>query len=308
VLGYGLMIHADSKDINPTPDLAEAVYLAGSAFFTRVGNSVVSGSARILVVLAGLSGLASVTISATFLLTVQQALHRREVLVLSTLTVAGRPPSSLVILETYGFNEAPETLAELFRDWEEWAADVLHSHRSDPVLAHFRSTDEDGEWLAVFGAVLDAAALLLAATETEKPTAPAARMFLPIGCRTVRSLARLFAVQAAPTRDAKVDPEQFKVMRKRLRSAGYSLCEPEDACYTRFQRLREDYRPDLIGFAGTFASYCRSRRCKGASPRSRGRNGKGLPGHRRRSKHETWLHWAWTHGKRHGRQSAGGRT
>jgi 3-hydroxyisobutyrate dehydrogenase-like beta-hydroxyacid dehydrogenase len=202
VLGYGLMIHADSKNINPTADLAEAVYLAGSAFFTLgVGNSVVSGSARILVVLAGLSGLASVTIGATFLLTVQQALHRREVLVLSTLTVAGRPPSGLVILETYGFNEAPEALAELFRDLEEWAADVLHSHRSDPVLAHFRSTDED-EWLAVFGAVLDAAALLLPATETEKPTAPAARMFLPIGCRTVRSLARLFAVQAAPTRDA----------------------------------------------------------------------------------------------------------
>jgi hypothetical protein len=164
----------------------------------------VSGSARILVVLAGLSGLASVTIGATFLLTAQQALHRREVLVLSTLTVAGRPPSGLVILETYGFNEAPEALAELFRDLEEWAADVLHSHRSDPVLAHFRSTDEDGEWLAVFGAVLDAAALLLAGPETEKPTAPAARMFLPIGCRTVRSLARLFAVQAAPTRDAKV--------------------------------------------------------------------------------------------------------
>ena len=105
-------------------------------------------------VLAGLSGLASVTIGATFLLTVQHAIHRREVLVLSTLTVAGRPPSGLVILETYGFNEAPEALAELFRDWEEWTADVLHSHRSDPVLAHFRSTDEDGEWLAVFGAVL----------------------------------------------------------------------------------------------------------------------------------------------------------
>jgi hypothetical protein len=223
------------------------VYLAGSAFFTLgVGNSIVSGPARFLVVLAGLSGLASVTIGATFLLTVQQALHRREVLVLSTLPVAGRPPSGLVILETYGLNEAPDALAELFRDWEKWATDVLHSHRADPVLAHFRSTDEDGEWLAVFGAVLDAAALLLAATETQRPTAPAARMFLPIGCRTVGSLERLFAVQAAPTRDATVDREQFKVMRERLRSAGYSLCKPEDAAYIRFQQLREDYRPDLI--------------------------------------------------------------
>jgi len=245
--GAGLMIHADSKDIGPAVDLSETVYLAGSAFFTLgVGNSIVNGPARFLVVLAGLSGLASVTIGATFLLTVQQALHRREVLVLSTLPVAGRPPSGLVILETYGLNEAPDALAELFRDWEKWAADVLHSHRADPVLAHFRSTDEGGEWLAVFGAVIDAAALLLAATETQRPTAPAARMFLPIGCRTVGSLERLFAVQAAPTRDATVDREQFKVMRERLRSAGYSLCKPEDAAYIRFQQLREDYRPDLI--------------------------------------------------------------
>ena len=79
VFGYGLMIHADSKDIGPAADLAETVYLAGSAFFTLgVGNSIVSGPARFLVVLAGLSGLASVTIGATFLLTVQQALHRRD--------------------------------------------------------------------------------------------------------------------------------------------------------------------------------------------------------------------------------------
>ena len=120
------MIHADSKDIGPAVDLSETVYLAGSAFFTLgVGNSIVNGPARFLVVLAGLSGLASVTIGATFLLTVQQALHRREVLVLSTLPVAGRPPSGLVILETYGLNEAPDALAELFRDWEKWAADVF---------------------------------------------------------------------------------------------------------------------------------------------------------------------------------------
>jgi hypothetical protein len=42
VFGYGLMIHADSKDIGPAADLAETVYLAGSAFFTLgVGNSIV---------------------------------------------------------------------------------------------------------------------------------------------------------------------------------------------------------------------------------------------------------------------------
>ena len=229
------MIHADSKDIGPAVDLSETVYLAGSAFFTLgVGNSIVSGPAQFLVVLAGLSGLASVTIGATFLLTVQQALHRREVLVLSTLPVAGRPPSGLVILETYGLNEAPDALAELFRDWEKWAADVLHSHRADPVLAHFRSTDEDGEWLAVFGAVLDAAALLLA-----RPR-PRDLLRLPRAC-SFRSAAALSAL----LRDFSPYMRRPRVTRRSIESNS-RLCASGStaqvtACASRKTRRTSDF-------------------------------------------------------------------
>ena len=235
VFGYGLMIHADSKDIGPAADLAETVYLAGSAFFTLgVGNSIVSGPARFLVVLAGLSGLASVTIGATFLLTVQQALHRREVLVLSTLPVAGRPPSGLVILETYGLNEAPDALAELFRDWEKWAADVLQSHRADPVLAHFRSTDEDGEWLAVFGAVLDAAALLLA-----RPR-PRDLLRLPRAC-SFRSAAALSAL----LRDFSPYRRRPRVTRRSIennsRSCASGSAAQATACASRKTRRTSDF-------------------------------------------------------------------
>jgi len=37
-----------------------------------------------------------------------------------------------------------DQLSALFRDWEQWAADVLHSHRANPTLLHFRSADEGG--------------------------------------------------------------------------------------------------------------------------------------------------------------------
>jgi hypothetical protein len=223
------MIHADSKDIGPAADLAETVYLAGSAFITLgVGNSIVSGPARFLVVLAGLSGLASVTIGATFLLPVQQALHRREVLVLSTLSVAG------LILETYGLNEAPDALAELFRDWEKWAADVLHSHRADPVLAHFRSTDEDGEWLAVFGAVLDVAALLL-----ERPR-PRDLLRLPRAC-SFRSAAALSAL----LRDFSPYMRRPRVTRRSIennsRSCASGSAAQATACASRKTRRTSDF-------------------------------------------------------------------
>jgi hypothetical protein len=88
-------------------------------------------------------------------------------------------------------------------------------------------------------------ALLLAAIEPEKSAASAARLFWPIGCRSVRSLARLFVVQ---TVDAQIDAEQFAVMRERLRKTGYRLLEPKESGYTRLQQLREDYWPELASF------------------------------------------------------------
>src|SRR5207302_1875975 len=92
---------------------------AGGSFLTLgVSDAKVWGGARVVVIMAGLTGLAIVTVVATFLLSVQQALTRREVLVLSTLTTAGHPPSGLAILETYGLNGSTSALSELFHDWE----------------------------------------------------------------------------------------------------------------------------------------------------------------------------------------------
>lgn len=251
VLGFGLMFHAQTGGANSAPAFGEALYTAGSAFFTLgTGNTNATGAGRFILLVAGLFGLASVTIGATFLLAVQQALHRREVLVLSTLTAAGAPPSGVTLLESYGRHDLREELPQLFREWERWSADVLHSHRSDPVLLHFRSTDEDGEWLAVWAAVLDAASLLLATAEDERQGSSAARLLLPIGCRTAHALARLLDLPSGKelSQDAPDDSE-FHAARKRLQNAGYRLVANQTQSFWRFVELREDYAPSLAAIA-----------------------------------------------------------
>ena len=54
-----------------------------------------------------------------------------------------------------------ESLDQLLRDWENWAADLLESHLSYPVLAFFRSQHDNQSWIAALTAILDACALVI---------------------------------------------------------------------------------------------------------------------------------------------------
>jgi hypothetical protein len=254
-LGYALVLHAVAYDIQPTASFPDAIYYASSAFLTLgVEGAHATGLARGVLVVAGFSGFAILTIVATFLLSVQSALDRREVLVLSIATTAGRPPSGLSILETYARAGLSGSLAGLFRDWEKWAADVLHSHRANPVLGHFRSADEDGEWLAAFGAVMDAASLLLA-TVDEKGAQQAeatARLLLPMGTRTITDFAALFQVTERHDDSDVCDSLNFHELRRRLAEVGYPLIEDEATARRRFNQLRGEYHSKLLALCGHF--------------------------------------------------------
>jgi hypothetical protein len=254
-LGYALMLHARAGDVQPPPSYWDAYYYAASAFLTLgLEGAHATGMARGILLVAGFSGLASVTIVATFLLSVQGAIDRREVLVLSLATVAGRPPSGLSILETYARADLSDSLAALFRDWERWSADVLHSHRATPILAHFRSSDEDGEWLAAFGAVMDAACLLLAAVDGSTLPRPhaTARLFLPMGERTIADFAELFQIARSKRPEEDCDLEAFRHLCFRLKRVGYALVAEEDEAWRQFNALRRDYRPQLLDLCRHF--------------------------------------------------------
>lgn len=248
-LAFGLMLHAFGDRLDPPATFGDGVYYAASAFLTLgVAPATASGAARVIAVASGFVGLATVTVLVTFILSVQNEITRREVLVLRTEVSAGRPPTGLALLETYARSGMVDQLAGTFRNWEEWAADVLHSHRANPVLAHFRSADEDGEWLAVFGAVLDAAALLLATVEHKhiEGAVSAARLLLAMGGRTVSDLANIFRLEpetdfAAPDAIAR----EVRRGREWLADCGYPVVPEEEASIAKAHELFQHYQPQL---------------------------------------------------------------
>jgi len=248
-LAFGMMLHAFGDRLDPPATFADGVYYAASAFLTLgVAPATASGAARVIAVAAGLVGLATVTVLVTFILSVQNEITRREVLVLRTEVSAGRPPTGLALLETYARSGMVDQLAGTFRDWEEWAADVLHSHRSNPVLAHFRSADEDGEWLAVFGAVLDGATLLLATVEHKhhQDAVSAARLLLAMGGRTLGDIAEIFRLEPE-TEFAEPGAIAEDVRRGRawLAECGYPLVADEEASIAKANELFARYQPQL---------------------------------------------------------------
>jgi hypothetical protein len=248
-VGFGLMLHATGDAIEPRASLSEAFYYAASCFLTLgLSPATAKGLAQVVCVAAGMVGLASVTVVATFLLSLQSELNSREVLVLRTEVSAGRPPTGLALLESFAAAGMMDELASLFRNWEHWSAHVLHSHRANPVLIDFRSADEDGEWLAVFRAVLDAAALVRATIEHEgiEAGAAAARLLLAMGGRTARDLAELMQLdQKAHAQDCMPSAREIRSARGGLQAAGYRLSSDENAAIERFQEVASTYRPYL---------------------------------------------------------------
>ena len=53
-----------------------------------------------------------------------------------------------------------------FESGERWAAEILESHISYPILCYYRSQHDNQSWLAAMTAIMDCCALILVGIET----------------------------------------------------------------------------------------------------------------------------------------------
>ena len=226
----------------------DALYAAGLAFTTLGGADIVSDdSARLTIVACGLAGFATVTVVATFLISIQSGFGRRETLVLRLEAHVTLPPTGTAILETYAREHIVERLGPFFDAWETWAAEVAISHRAFPVLIFFRSNDSRCEWLTALGAVLDAAALLDTVLAEVPPSARAASHFVErTGSRLLDDLGRQLGAVPSPE---PVDIARFAADCERLAKAGYILVDDRQAALGCFAEARRRFAPMLAALS-----------------------------------------------------------
>ena len=247
ILGFGLIIDGARDQIRPAPDsFGNSLYFSATTLVPlSYGDYVPDGVfARVVTVAESVTGIFVAALAITLLFSLYESFKDREQLVVQLDAMAGAPPSGVQILETAVQRGMREELIKTLDDWRAWAADVLESHLAYPNLLWFRSSHDNEAWLNSFGAVMDAAVLVLSTVddETEGP----ARLMYTVGNHLVEDLAWYFNFRRF--NDPIVEQAEYNQARERLRVAGYK-CHGAPYGWEKFAKLRSSYASPLNDLA-----------------------------------------------------------
>src|SRR5579871_6925562 len=141
VLAFGLMYYgAAAYDAKPFP-FWTAAYMSGTTFFTLGLGDVTphTNVERVLAVCECGLGFGFLALVLSYLPVIYQAFSRREVNIVLLDARAGSPPTAGELLRRHAGAKELDELQRLLAEWEHWAAEILESHISYPVVCYFRS-------------------------------------------------------------------------------------------------------------------------------------------------------------------------
>ena len=138
-------------------------------------------------------GLGFIALVIGYLPVLYQAFSRREVNVALLDSRAGSPPSAAELLRRHAFEGGQEALITLLGEWERWAAEILESHVSYPILCYYRSQHDTQSWLSALVSILDTCALLISVIES--PPSRQAQLTFVMARHALIDLGQVFRVQ-----------------------------------------------------------------------------------------------------------------
>jgi hypothetical protein len=251
ILGYGLVIDGLAEQFRPQPqDLATSIYISSSTLVPLSFGDFVpdGGAARFVIVAESATGVALAALAITLLFSLYESFRAREEMVVSLDALAGAPPSGVHILETAAELRMRPELKDTFEEWRKWSAMVLESHLAYPLLVYFRSSHDNEAWVNSFGAVMDAAVLVMSTVEDD--SLGAARLMYTVGNHMVEDLGWVFRFKSST--DSIVERPEWHLAVERLTKAGYESKDVDHA-WTKFVELRSRYASTLNQMAHLLA-------------------------------------------------------
>ena len=238
MLQWGFGSHLDL--VRGVANFGADLYMSGTTFFTLGLGDVTPNDtvARALTVIEAGIGFGFLAIVIGYLPVLYQAFSRRELNISLLDARAGSPPNAEELLRRHGRDH--DSLEQLLREWERWAAELMESHISYPVLAYYRSQHQNQSWLAALTAILDASSLALVSLEG----APArqARLTFAIARHAVVDLAQVFRAPPRPPARDRLTPEALQRMREHIARDGV-LVRTDAEAERRLSELRALYEP-----------------------------------------------------------------
>jgi hypothetical protein len=218
------------------------LYYSGTTFFTLgLGDIAPLGAAaRAVTVMEASIGFGMLALVIGYLPVLYQAFSRREVNISMLDARAGTPPTAIELLRRHQEANSMASLDDWLRDWEMWAADLMESHLSYPVLCFFRSQHDNQSWLAALSTVLDTCSLVMVGIDGVPKWQ--AQLTFKMARHALVDISQIFNTSPVRNDGSRLTPEQFAEVRNVLRGNGVEMSsEPGDERTLR--ELREMYEP-----------------------------------------------------------------
>lgn len=224
------------------------LYHSGETFFTLGYGDITPASyfSRMLSVLEAGMGFGFLAIVIGYLPTLYSAFSQREIEISLLDARAGSPPSATELLARAGASEESVTLDRLFHDWERWAAEVLESHLSYPVLSFYRSQHSNQSWLGALTVILDATALVIVGFDGISNEQ--ARRTFKMARHAAVDLAQVVNARHDPDAQERLTPEDLAQIRAQLSAKGLKLKEGAEAD-EKLHEIRLQYEPYVLAIA-----------------------------------------------------------
>jgi len=224
------------------------VYMSGVIFFTLGFGDVfpLGAFGRALSVIEVGTGFGFLAAVIGYLPVLYQSFSRREVSISMLDARAGTPPTAAELLRRHAEAGHLEGVGELLKDWERWAADLMESHLSYPVLCYYRSQHDNQSWLASLVCVLDTCALVMVGVDGAHPWQ--ARLTFAMARHALVDISQIFGTRPVSFERERMTDEELAALRSALKGWGLTLRAGADAD-DRLRSLRRLYEPYANGLS-----------------------------------------------------------
>lgn len=253
IVGFALLQHGLRTQVRAAigqTNFGALLYFSGSTFFTLGYGDVVplSRAARAVAVLESGVGFGFLAMVIGYLPVIYNGFSRREVEISLLDARAGSPPTVQEFLSRMAGAHNQPLLDRFLHEWEHWAAEVLESHISYPVLALFRSQHFNQSWLGALTTILDVSALTIVGID-DVPSNQA-RLTFAMARHAAVDLAQVVGARYRTDAPDRLPPENLANLRQALAASGLRLRSGEEAD-NKLVALRRMYEPYVQAMAAT---------------------------------------------------------
>jgi hypothetical protein len=227
------------------------VYWSGGTFFTLGYGDLtpVTALGRALAVTEAGMGFGFLALIIGYLPVIHQEFARRELAIALLDARAGSPPSAAQLLLRLARSRSFATVDPFLAEWERWAAELLESHLSFPLLSFYRSQHDNQSWLAALTVVLDTCAFFIAKVKEHCPFQ--AQLTFAMARHAAVDLALIFRTAPVALRRDRLSGDTLHAFQTQLRDAGMQV-DTSSAADAKLTELRVMYEPFVNALTARF--------------------------------------------------------